>query len=590
MILMSLRAKIILSFILFILIPVMCVGFLAYFQVENVLHDQITVATSDRLHQTNINIENKLNAMKNASRAIILDDNISNILLEPPQTPSERMQAVKHVNRKYLEVTTSIITTQVYLTLLDNEGNMYTNWSYTSESYQKIFDSEWMKQTLLQDGFMVWTLNHQSYVHPEQEKLVTTSMKVKSQDFSKTIGTLVISQPVDSFIEILKARNRSVESYGFIVSEEGELLGEHPTDLSEVYRSLSPALEGHNKNFNWDISGEKSFVSMYTIPLTNWQVVQVLPYDNVFNDIKTIRNTAVIITITSMVIFVILVIFFSNMFTRPLRELRQKMTQVEQGNLDVAVTIQSHDEIGILGKSFNKMVSRLRHHIQNEILLQKSKEKAKLEALQAQINPHFLHNTLNTIKWMSIMAGTQKITEMLLSLGRLLDMSIHRERETITLEEEMDNVRAFITIQQYRFGNKVRIVENIDPGTWNALVPKLSLQPLVENVYQHGVSEGDEIEMTIHSRIDKDILYLEVQDNGIGLSEERMKELLEVLQNKNRESFSRTGLFNVHKRIQLLFGESFGLIINRDKEHSITRVVIKLPLRRNSDGGSSRGH
>jgi two-component system sensor histidine kinase YesM len=215
----------------------------------------------------------------------------------------------------------------------------------------------------------------------------------------------------------------------------------------------------------------------------------------------------------------------------------------------------------LLGRAFNHMLKRLRNHMEYEIQLERSKEKAKLEALQAQINPHFLHNTLNTIKWMSMIAGTKDITEMLLSLAHLLNMSISRGQEAITLREEIENVRYFLTIQKYRFGDTIIVIEDIDPATLDCYVPKLSLQPLVENVYRHGlfINGG---KMIIRASIKGEDLYIQVIDEGRGLKRERIEEVqAQLSQQQADSSFSGIGITNVHSRIQLMYGYPYGLTI-----------------------------
>jgi two-component system sensor histidine kinase YesM len=259
----------------------------------------------------------------------------------------------------------------------------------------------------------------------------------------------------------------------------GHILAEDPQWVNSAYPSCLPDLKLKRSSYTAEINGEKVDVVTDFIPLSDWLVVQVVHHKDVFNQIQQIRNIAISTLLLCVAIFITILILLSNMFTSSIRKLQSMMKQVERGNLDVSADIRSPDEVGWLSKNFNQMVKRLKHYIEREIELERVKENAKLEALQAQINPHFLHNTLNTIKWMSIMAGTKNITEMLLSLGHLLNMSIHRGQEEITVREEIDNVRYFLTIQKYRFGDTIQVVEDIDPETMDAYVPKLSLQPLV---------------------------------------------------------------------------------------------------------------
>ncbi|MEW9671161.1 sensor histidine kinase [Ammoniphilus sp. 3BR4] len=578
----SLRTKLIVAFLCFILLPIVGVGIYTYSQVEDLLRDQVFQSNADRLNQVNRNIEREMNLMLNSAMSIVLDENVYKILKQPPITAGERLRYVGQMDKKYLEITTAIINSPVYLTVLDKQGNLYTNWGQNHQSHHRISRSDWYQKALLQNGYMAWTLNHDSYISPYSGKMVTLAMLIKDKNLKNDIGMLVISQPVEQFVGILRLKGEKRGNVGFIVDQDGIFLGEETKRIETVYPHIQSKLGSSRSMFAHRIDGEWVEVISNTIPLTDWKVVQIVPHQGILNPIFKIRNIAILILLTSLTIFTLLLILASSMMTRPLRNMRGLMKRVESGDLEVSFPSHERDEVGLLGKNFNHMVVKLKRHLENEIELERSKEKAKLEALQAQINPHFLHNTLNTIKWMSIMSGNKPITEMLLSLGHLLDMSIHRGQEVIRLKEEMENVRSFTVIQKYRFGDTIQVVEEIDPDTWEAFVPKLSLQPLVENVYHHGLFiEGGEI--TIRSRKDGELLYLEVVDNGGELTEERRQEIMHQLNTEQDGSFSRIGLKNVHKRIQMIFGGNHGVQLEIDEERKTTCVSIQLPYRRDWD-------
>lgn len=577
----SLRSKLIIAFIALILLPITGAFLYGYNAFESILKKQIEQSTSNLLHQVNLNLERELIAMMSASNAFVVDENIAYLLTHPPTTEKEKLLATHQMDKKYLEISTAIINNPTYFSLIDNEGNVYTSWGRTPEAQAKIYRSYWFQKTLIEDGYMVWTLNHENYASPEKENLLTVSMLIKDPSLNKTIGVLIISQPISYYLSSILKTDSTAGSIGFIVDEEGGFLSEDNEYVQSIYEYIEPMLSKKVDTFSLDIDGEKAIVSTYTISLTQWQVIQVVPHKSIFEEVSRIRNAVFLILIVSMSLFTIIIIVFSSMLTRPLRHLRQIMKRVETGDLNESFEIKTRDEVGLLGKSFNKMLRRLRMQINNEIILERKKEQFKLEALQAQINPHFLHNTLNTLKWMSIMAGTKNITDMLLSLGHLLNMSIHRGHELITLQEEMDNVRSFLTIQKYRFGETIKITEHIAPETLPCYVPKLSLQPLVENVYQHASFMEEGAEMQIHSRLDEnDNVYLEVIDNGLSFSQDKITEIHKHLNDETNTKFSGIGLSNVHKRVQMMFGEDYGLSIQRDDEKDLTYISIKLPYRR----------
>ncbi|WP_165452716.1 sensor histidine kinase [Paenibacillus thalictri] len=568
------------SSLILILIPIFGVGIYSYNAFESVLSKQTFATASDRLHQVNINIEREMRAMMNASNSVVLDDRIHAVLIHPPNTERQTIDSVDQVDKKVLEISTAIITDPVFITVMDNFGNLYTNWFQSEGAYERIRAADFYRKAQQLNGYMSWTLNHPNYVSDKSENLVTLAMVIKEKTSSRNIGTLIISEPVSHYADILRATNLPYRNFGFMMDADGHILAEDPQWVNSVYPSILRDMQMRRSSYTAEANGEQVDVATDFIPLSDWLVVQAVHHKDVFKPIQQIRDVAVSLLLICVAIFIAILIIQSNMFTSSIRKLQGTMRKVEEGNLDVAVDIRSLDEVGWLGKSFNRMVRRLGHYIEREIELERSKENAKLEALQAQINPHFLHNTINTIKWMSIMAGTKPITEMLLSLGHLLNMSIHRGQEAITVREELDNVRYFMTIQKYRFGDTIEITEDVDPETLDAYVPKLSLQPLVENVYQHGlfINGG---KMIIRTRIVQDEIVLEVSDNGVGLTEARIKELEGHLSGMDRDGlFSGIGLKNVHRRIQIMFGPTYGLRIEQGEGDLNTSISIHFPYRR----------
>ncbi|GGD56086.1 sensor histidine kinase [Paenibacillus nasutitermitis] len=573
----GLRTKLIAGFIVLVLLPLLLGGLTASTYISRELNGQVTKITAERLHQVNMNIERELLSMSKITNFIRIDDNIPKALESPLTSERDMLHWVHLMDQKFMQISTMAVNEPLYISLLDFNGHMYSNWTQSRQSLDAVRSSNWFKQTLEQDGYPVWSLNQDNYMVAGGQGLITQSMVIKDQYLKKQLGVLVVSQPVDPYLNILQTQDPSLNSIGFIVDESGRILGEDIPRLQQLYPSIEPALISGSKSTDTMLNGRLTSVSHYGIALTDWRVVQAFYYDDVFSNSKRIVVWMINVFVISLLFFFLLVIVVSNVFTRHLNRLRVTIKLIESGQLDERYDVRTRDEIGLLGKSFNLMVSRLRSSMEREVVLERRKEQAKLEALQAQINPHFLQNTLNTLKWMSIMAKTEPITEMLMALGHLLDVSIHRGQEKITLAEELDNVRRFLVIQKYRFGDTIRIVEEVDPLTLDMLVPKLSLQPLVENVYSHGVFGESGGEVIIRTVRESDVVRLAVIDNGKLVSAERFDEVRQHLDGTGRGSFSRIGLKNVHQRIQLMYGLQYGLTISRDEEHNLTNVSITVP-------------
>lgn len=566
----SFRTKIIVMFLLLVSLPTFGILYYIYSEFSEMMRNQIELDASNQLEQVNINIDRQLQTALSAMNSISLDNDIINLLQTPQNSERDKLDATKLMDKKFYVVTTTILDDSSKISLYDMNNNLYTNGTHTV--YQS-YSAELMDKIVQKNGFMVWSIQN-SLSDESKMDYITVGKLVKDSDF-KNLGIALISIPADKILDILGTGDSSSRKFGFLISEDGSVLGNNPEEMTTTYLQLKPQLSTGNKTFEANLEGNMYLVSTYALSLPGWHVVQVIPFTEMYHKVSQMGGITVLILIVTMTIFIALIIFFSSMLTKPLRELRQVMKQVEVGNLNVSCEVKSKDEIGLLSKSMNNMLVRLKYHIENELILQRQKEHAKLKALQSQITPHFLYNTMNTIRWMSVMSGTKNITKMLISLGHLLNMSIHRGQENIKFSEELENVRHFLMIQKYRFGETIVVKEDISPSSLDCFVPKLSLQPLVENVYQHGKFDHSQGQLVIRTKFVQNKLFVEVADSGIGFTKERMDEIRKSLNQPFSDSSSGIGLKNVHDRVQLMYGSGYG--INLAYEDHMNVVSIKLP-------------
>ena len=253
------------------------------------------------------------------------------------------------------------------------------------------------------------------------------------------------------------------------------------------------------------------------------------------------------------------------------------MKKVEAGDFDIQVESKTHDEIGMLIQSFNYMVSRLRQLIM-EVYQQKLAQKnAELTALQAQINPHFLYNTLDSINWMLIEKGEWEISDVVVSLGDILKYSLHGEEMLVLFEEELKYIESYLCIQKNRLEDRLTVQIEIDEEAKLCFVPKLILQPIVENAILHGIEKKKEMgRIQIQAIVREGTLEIRVTDDGIGMQPDRLMRFRESIMS-DEISGKHIGMRNVHRRIQLHFGEAYGLKIDSEWQKGTT-VTILLPV------------
>lgn len=266
---------------------------------------------------------------------------------------------------------------------------------------------------------------------------------------------------------------------------------------------------------------------------------------------------------------------FGKSITLPVSKLCARVQEIGDGDLTVQKPIEAQEyEIQTLSDGFEKMVGRLNELIEQSKEEQSSLRKAELALLQAQINPHFLYNTLDTIIWLIEMEKYEKAVEMVTSLSGFFRSSLSKGRDIISLREEEQHVRSYLEIQQVRYKDILDYVIEMEPELASYQVPKLTLQPLVENALYHGIKlKRGKGTIHVKSYSKEDVIYMEVTDTGAGMDEERLQEVRGAIRKEERVGF---GLSTVHERLQLLFGSEYGLTIESELGKG-TKVVARIP-------------
>ena len=297
-------------------------------------------------------------------------------------------------------------------------------------------------------------------------------------------------------------------------------------------------------------------------------------------DINNMLNISLIILIGVLMITWVLVIVISDSISKPLQHLCQLTRQVGAGDFSLQKINGSGDEIATLEQSFNSMVGKIEDLVANVKCEQINLRRTELKLLQAQINPHFLYNTLDTIIWMAEDGQSEEIVEIVSALSDFFRISLSKGRDYITLKEEENHVRSYLQIQQFRYSDLLEYEINIPEELGQCRLLKLTLQPIVENALYHGVKQKrGKSKISITGFYERDHLLLRVQDNGVGISKEKLEAIRKHLSNENPEvTDSGFGLANVNARIRLNYGRAYGISIE-SIEGEGTTVTIKIPMK-----------
>lgn len=448
----------------------------------------------------------------------------------------------------------------------DTEINPYAGYEKT----------QWYQRAL--QGEEVITSSHvQNIVIDEFPWVVTLSRKIPGRA-GGTDAVLFVDLNFSSISRLCEKTNLGTKGYVFIMDDVGNLIY-HPRQRL-IYSGLweeeftPDMMSGEGVVFSGD--GQK----LYTISkseITGWTMVGVIYLDEMMSRTDRLRNLFYLMAIVLVGVALMMSVFLTDMVTKPLRKLRETMKVVENGNFDVEVEEpDTGDEISDLFRSFRSMILKIRELIDQNTAEQREKRKSELNALQAQINPHFLYNTLDSIIWMAEGGNMKDVVLMTSSLAKLLRKSISNKNEMVTLEEEIEYTRSYLTIQKMRYVDKLEYEIDVEPAVMRMEIVKLIIQPLVENAIYHGIKykEGKGL-IRITGGFADDQVILKVSDNGVGMSEEELSHVFDERVTDTRKN--GVGVLNVHRRIRLYYGGEYGLSFESG-EGKGTCVSIHLPL------------
>ena len=326
--------------------------------------------------------------------------------------------------------------------------------------------------------------------------------------------------------------------------------------------------------------GEGEHEKIYTISRsdkTGWTVVGCMNVAELLKSSRQAQRIYVICAAGLIILSLILSRVLARNITYPIQRLRDSMKKVQTGEFPTTdIEVSSENEIGSLTKSFNVMTHRIAELMEQNIHEQEEKRKSELKALQSQINPHFLYNTLDSIIWMAEGKKNEEVVLMTASLARLLRQSISNADELVSVGQEAEYARSYLTIQKMRYKDKLEFQIDISPAISGVKIIKLVLQPIIENAIYHGLkykeSKGF---LIVRGYLEGKKAVLEVEDNGVGMDEETLSHIFE--KHKVNYHSNGVGVYNVQKRLKLYYGEEYG-IVYKSRKNEGTRAVITIPM------------
>ena len=482
----------------------------------------------------------------------------------------------------------------IKITCFDADNNVYANWGTNYNSYQFLFEQPWVQSSIGENGYVQWNMFAPSYVLEENgnTNYISLAKSLMSPSGGRRLATVIVSLEQDYLSRALKPFFCEPDDAVYICTEDGQIvLGLDGSgtftqdDITEILREECAAGAGSSIV---TLSDRKELLSYYTLSRQftfNGEVLKVLhltSYAMLTSDVTRLQTQINTLLIVCVLVLAGVLIWVTNVLTRPIVALSEKMLsyQMEEGVTGLDFTRK--DEVGRLNRAFRQMSDTIRSLFEKQKTESEAREKYQYEALRAQVNPHFLFNTLNAIRWMAIIRKADNIVECIDALATMLKYSMSRGGELVTLKDELDNINSYIYIYNCRYGNQFTLETDLDRELLELQVVKFILQPIVENAVIHGF-KGSEKQGTImiYGDVENGVLKLYVEDNGCGLQKGEAEA-------QSGRKVTGIGIANVDARIKSAYGAQYGLLVYNGAVCG-TVAEFTLPVLRRKEEADAEG-
>lgn len=575
----SIQSRIASSFMMLVLFTALLLIFISYRLSESAVRETAESYTSELINQVNANIQTYITGMKDISLATMNNPNVREYLASADELQPAELAMLKAKISEYFH---SIRVSRKDIASINIFGAGGTFISDRADAelnpYIVLSEQPWYRQAKENKGQTVISSSHvQPVIKGEYRWVVSLSRELSGVNSSNGLGILLIDLNFKVINDMLSKLDLGNRGYVFVIDRQGRIVY-HPQQQL-LYSNLKTerleqVLQDKQGGF---VVKEGGASRIYSIKDTDfgWKIVGVFYENELVDNKKQMQLSFAIAGLLCLGVGVLFSVVISRNLTRPIKKLQEKMMEVEKGNFDIRVPVGHSREISGLARSFNVMVLKVKELMDQIVIEQEIKRKSELNALQAQINPHFLYNTLDSIIWMAESKKHDEVILMTSALARLFRASLSKGREMIPIATEVEHITNYLKIQQMRYQDKIRFTLDMDRELYPYLTLKVLLQPLVENAIYHGIKnkEGPGT-ITITGRLQDDRIRFQVMDDGIGMDRSKVETLL--ISTGSKHSRNSVGIANVHQRIQLYFGAEYGLSYTSEPGAG-TNVTVLIP-------------
>jgi two-component system, sensor histidine kinase YesM len=565
----TLRNQILVVFLVVMLIVLSIVGLLTFNRVSTLLQKNAEKQILQTAVEANGRLESLYKQISTSSKLVMTNDSIQKAL-----TKSEQGKYIPFAERQQLE---GIVTT-----IQANTDGIFSFELYTNTFNRLIplddtnlvtrIDGKWIQQADKANGSLVWIGDD-----PRNSDNILALRRVNLLNRGFENGGYLLISIYRDYLQFVDQEESNIENqYSILLDQDLKPI------LSNYNQSLEPIIQ--NEAHTLTLDKEEYMVTKRTSNETRWTLVILTPVKALTEGISVLRSGIIISGIIGFVIFLISTLFLSSFITRPIIKLTETMQRASAGSLTMNPRVTTVNEINELNSTYNQLVKETNHLIKMVYQKEITRSRSELKALQAQINPHFLFNTLDALKWTLEDKDEEELAEFVVSMSNLFRYTITKQNDGdwVPIKAEIQHIEDYMEIMRMRFGDHLNWQLNMPLSFSQIKIPKLLIQPLVENAVLHGAGNTMKpctISVTIQPSANHEYLEIMVEDDGPGIPQDKLESIKQAMQSGGVLSKNGNGMAisNVHKRLELYYQKS-GLIITSE-ENSGTRVSFVIPAK-----------
>ena len=550
-------------------------GGLMYVRFSESSRQEIIQSTQKLMEQTGETLENYLVSMRRISDAIYYNVVKENDFANQEKEIQSEMNLLYEANRDNLRS----------IALYNDSGSLIAAEPVVSQKEDPdVTKQQWYKQAVKEMENLHFSTPHIQNLFDDDTFryywVISLSRAVEmTKNGNSQLGVLLVDMDYSSISRMMKQINESTNGqYFYLCDSNGEIIYHmRQTQISDGISQESSKNAAKYKDGVYDetFQGERRKIIVNTISYTGWKLVGVIPHSAFTHGMINMQYFIITLMLLMAMMLILINRIVSVRISRPILNLNNSVMEYEAGKKP-KIYIGGSPEIRHLGCSIQNSYEQIDILMKKIVMEQNERRKSELDALQSQINPHFLYNTLESITWMVEGEKNDEAVYMISQLAKLFRISLSKGRTVITVNEELQHAKSYINIQKVRYKNTFSVKYEVEPEVYDYCTVKLILQPILENAINYGVSSMDDCgEITVSGKLENGEIILAVEDNGIGMTEEEAEFIL-TDSNRIHKKGSGVGLVNVNNRIQILFGKEYGLRVESEPDEGTT-VFVRIP-------------